>query len=180
MEQRKIQENKFFCQSRKPPNNAKCAASLLSGCAGGSDRRQRKATPKGVFGRTRRRTAWGLGKPQQASRKSEKDIPAHCLPTLSEISDKTGQQCFRNILLDIPKTLVGVPPKPQAVRLRVRPNTPDGVAFPLPSVAHSCTSAQEKRGAAASRQECAGPGTISPWEISRVIGSITMISRPTF
>ena len=116
MEQRKIQENKFFCQSRKPPNNAKCAVSLLSGCAGGSDRRQRKATPKGVFGRTRRRTAWGLGKPQQASRKSEKDIPAHCLPTLSEISDKTGQQCFRNILLDIPKTLVGVPPKPRTGR----------------------------------------------------------------
>lgn len=23
-----------------------------------------------------------------------------------------GQQCFRNILLDIPKTLVGVPPSP--------------------------------------------------------------------
>ena len=68
--------------------------SLLRGCAGRSDRRERTATPKGVFGRTRRRTAWGLGEPQQASRKSEKDIPAHCLPTLSEISDKRGNQKF--------------------------------------------------------------------------------------
>ena len=38
------------------------------------------------FGRTRRRTAWDLGNPQQASRKSEKDILAHCLPTLAKRS----------------------------------------------------------------------------------------------
>ena len=59
-------------------------------------------------------------------------------------------------------------------------NTPDGVAFPLPLVARSCTSAQEKRGAAAPRQECTVPGTISPREINRVMGSITMISRLIF
>ena len=64
--------------------------------------------------------------------------------------------------------------------LCVQSNTPDGVAFPLPSVAHSCTSAQEKRGAAAPRQECAGSGTISLWETEPVIGSSAMISRLIF
>ena len=34
---------------------------FLRGCAGGSDCRERKATPKGVFGRTRKRQVRGLG-----------------------------------------------------------------------------------------------------------------------
>ncbi len=36
---------------------------FLRGCARRIDRRERKATPKGVFGRTRRQTARDLGKP---------------------------------------------------------------------------------------------------------------------
>ena len=84
-----------------------------------------------------------------------------------------------NIVSDIPVQLVGVPPSPGLAAERPVEHA-CGVAFPLPSVAHSCTSTQEKRGAVAPRQECAGPGTISLWEISRVIESITIISRPIF
>ena len=79
---------------------------------------------------------------------------------------------FRCSLLGFPQA----PDWPQSVQS----NTPDGVAFPLPSVAPSCTSAQEKRGAAAPRQECAGSGTISLRETEPVIGSSAMISRLIF
>ena len=59
-----------------------------------------------------------------------------------------------------PCSLLGFPQAPDRP-LCVRSNTPDGVAFPLPTVAHSCTSAQEIRGAVAPRQDCAGDGAVS-------------------
>jgi len=45
------------------------------------------------------------------------------------------------------ETLVEERPKPPTARFRVRTNTPDGVALPLPLVAYSRTFAQENRGA---------------------------------
>ena len=94
-------------------------------------------------------------------------LQSHTLRALkNKIPDSVGQQW-------------GFPHAPDCPQ-SVQSNTPDGVAFPLLTVARSCTSAQEERGAVAPRQECAGSGTISPWEISRVRGSITMIFRPIF
>ena len=87
------------------------------------------------------------------------------------------QAGHRNIVFDIPMQLVGVPPSPGPDALRPVEHA-FGVAFPLPSVAHSCTSAQEVVGAFRADQGCAGDGADSPREISRVMGSITMISRP--
>ena len=88
-----------------------------------------------------------------------------CLPILSEISDKMGKQCMAISFSDIAIRLLGVSPvgsacaseflrhpevatgdpypKPRTGRFCVQSNTPDGVAFPLPAVAPSCTSAQE-------------------------------------
>lgn len=67
----------------------------MRGCAGGSDRRERKATPIGVFGQTRKRTPGAWGNPNKRAGISQKDIPAHCLLLLSEISDNTG---YRKII----------------------------------------------------------------------------------
>ena len=50
-----------------------------------------------------------------------------------------------DIVFDIQSRLLGTLQAP-ARPLCVRSNTPDGVALPLPSVARSCTSAQEVRG----------------------------------
>ena len=47
-----------------------------------------------------------------------------------------------DIAFDIQSRLLGSPQSPDRP-LRVRLNTPDGVALPLPAVAPSCTSAQE-------------------------------------
>ena len=47
-----------------------------------------------------------------------------------------------DIVFDIQSRLLGTPQAPDRP-LRVRSNTPDGVALPLPAVAPSCTSAQE-------------------------------------
>ena len=52
------------------------------------------------------------------------------------------QAMTKNILLVILGRLLGVPQAPDRP-LCVRSNTPDGVAFSLPVVAGSCTSAQE-------------------------------------
>ena len=49
-----------------------------------------------------------------------------------------------DIVSDIQGRLLGIPQAPDRA-LCVRSNTPDGVALPLPSVARSCTSAQEVR-----------------------------------
>ena len=67
---------------------------FLRGCAGGSDRRERKATPKGVFGRTRRRTPGAWGNPNKRAGISQKDIPAHCLPTLLLFACHTSDSRF--------------------------------------------------------------------------------------
>ena len=55
---------------------------------------------------------------------------------------KRRQAGHRNIVFDIPMQLVGVPPSPGPDALRPVEHA-CGVAFPLPSVAHFCTSAQE-------------------------------------
>ena len=78
-----------------------------------------------------------------------------------------------------PETLVGVPPSPGLDAPRPGEHA-FGVAFSLPSVAHSRTSAQEVCGAFRACQDYAGDGADSPWEIRQVMGSITMISRPIF
>jgi hypothetical protein len=58
-----------------------------------SDRRERKATPSGVFDWTQSGQSGAWGDPNGRIGKSEKDIPIHCSPPLlSEISDFVGNQ----------------------------------------------------------------------------------------
>ena len=59
---------------------------------------------------------------------------------------KCGQVGHRNIVFDIPMQLVGVPQNPGPDAERPVKHA-CGVAFPLPSGAYSCTSAQELQGA---------------------------------
>ena len=59
-----------------------------------SDRRERKATPSGVFDWTLCGQSGAWGNPNERIGKSEKDIPIHCSPMLSEISDNMGNQKF--------------------------------------------------------------------------------------
>ena len=61
---------------------------------------------------------------------------------ITENSDNTGQAMTSNILLDIAGRLLGFPQAPDRT-LCVRSNTPYGVAFSLPLVARSRTSARE-------------------------------------
>lgn len=56
-----------------------------------------------------------------------------------------------DILLRIPLHACWGSPQAPDCRLRGQSNTPDGVAFPLPAVACSCTSAQEVVGASRKR-----------------------------
>lgn len=60
----------------------------------------------------------------------------------SEGFDGIGEQCIGISFSDFPIRPLGSPQAPDWP-LCVQSNTPDGVAFPLPAVAHSCTSAQE-------------------------------------
>lgn len=60
------------------------------------------------------------------------------------------------------KRWLGAPQAPDWP-LCVQSNTPDGVAFPLPLVAPSRTSAQEIRGADAPCQSCARDGAVSSY-----------------
>ena len=53
-------------------------------------------------------------------------------------------------------------PKPRTGRSRVQSNTPDGVAFPLPLVACSCTSAQEKKSHLNSKIPVPKPAMVFP------------------
>jgi len=89
---------------RKRPERA---FPFLRGCAGMSDRRERKATPSGVFDWTQSGQSGAWGDPNGRIGKSEKDIPIHCSPTLSEISDNGGNQKFifiRNRIRKVLKT----------------------------------------------------------------------------
>lgn len=56
-------------------NGAERAVLLPRGALQSSDRRERKAAPKGAFGRTRKRPVRGLGRPQQAAREYPKGYP---------------------------------------------------------------------------------------------------------
>ena len=67
---------------RKRPERA---FPFLRGCAGMSDRRERKATPSGVFDWTQCGQSGAWGDPNGRIGKSEKDIPIHCSQILSEI-----------------------------------------------------------------------------------------------
>ena len=62
---------------RKRPERA---FPFLRGCAGMSDRRERKATPSGVFDWTQSGQSGAWGDPNGRIGKSEKDIPIHCSP----------------------------------------------------------------------------------------------------
>ena len=65
----------------------------------------RRKRPQGAQSHAERRVrpdaqadAWGLGNPNKRAGISQKDIPAHCLPTLSEISDIAGFSAFPSTL----------------------------------------------------------------------------------
>ena len=61
-----------------------CALYFLRGCAGTSDRRERKATPSGVFDWTLCGQSGAWGNPNERIGISEKDIPIHCSPFPSQ------------------------------------------------------------------------------------------------
>ena len=73
------------------PDGVERASNFLRGCAGISDRREQKSHAVRRVRPDTKRPVRGLGEPQQAHRKSQRDIQMPCLPTLSEISD-TGNQ----------------------------------------------------------------------------------------
>lgn len=81
--------------------------------------------------------------------------------------------------MDIPKTLVGVPPSPGLAALRPVEHA-FGVAFVAPVGRSFPHIRAGSIGASRAGQGCAGEGTVYPQEISRVMGSITIISSPIF
>ena len=76
---------------RKRPERA---FPFLRGCAGMSDRRERKATPSGVFDWMRSGQSGAWGNPNERIGKSEKDIPIHCSPFPSEPRQFPMSQVF--------------------------------------------------------------------------------------
>ena len=84
-----------------------------------------------------------------------------------------------DIVFDIQGRLLGVPQTPDRA-LCVRSNTPDGVAFVAPVGRSFLHIRAGSIGASRACQGCAGEGTVSPQEIRRVMGSITILSNPIF
>ena len=84
-----------------------------------------------------------------------------------------------DIVFDIQGRLLGVPQTPDRA-LCVRSNTPDGVAFVAPIGRSFLHIRAGSPSAFHAFQECIGDGVVSQREISQVMGSITMISRPIF
>ena len=72
---------------------------FLRGCAGMSDRRERKSHAEGVFDRTQSVRSGAWGNPNKLHRNIENDIPMPCLPTLSEFSVSQLRFCSAECVL---------------------------------------------------------------------------------